>query len=61
MKSAIRFMNRSSLSLGKYIIGKKQKNIYLFVKRKEETCKHRWSKGMGGGTVQELQVFTLRN
>ena len=55
-------MNRSSLSLGKYIIGKKQKNIYLFVKRKEETCKHRWSKGMGGGgTVQELQMFTLRN
>ena len=61
MKSAIRFMDSSSLLLGKYIIEEKQKNIYLFVKGKEETCKHRWSKGMGRGTVQELQVFTLRN
>lgn len=56
-------MDSSSLLLGKYIIRKKkkQKNIYLFVKGKEETCKHRWSKGMGRGTVQELQLFTLRN
>lgn len=54
-------MDSSSLLLGKYIIEKKTEKYIPFCQRERGTCKHRWSKGMGRGTAQELQVFTLRN